>query len=120
MTVTSGVNRLGLIFSPAPTYTAPMATLTRLFPLLKQLGLDDQKAQEFIETIEKGLIEHVATKADLEKMRADLEKMRADLEKMKADLSVRIESTKTDLLRWLFGAWATLFLAILALFFKFP
>ncbi|RMH07986.1 MAG: DUF1640 domain-containing protein [Nitrospirae bacterium] len=141
-----------------------MTTLTRLFPLLKQLGLDDQKAQEFIETLEGGLIEHVASKTDLEKVHADLavkieaikadlatkieasktdvekihadlavkiealkadqEKVKADLttkiETTKADLAVKIEASKADLLRWLFGAWATLFLAILALFLKLP
>jgi len=123
-----------------------MATLTRLYPLLKQIGLDDQKSQEFIETLEGGLLEHVASKTDLEKVRAelkvdiekvradlkadiekakvelkaDIEKVKLDLEKIKAELSVKIESSKGDLLRWLFGAWATLFLAILALFLKLP
>jgi len=112
-----------------------MVTLTRLYPLLKQIGLDDQKSQEFIETLEGGLLEQVASKTDLEKvktelkadiekvkaeLKADIEKVKLDLEKIKAELSVKIESTKGELLRWLFGAWATLFLAILALFLKFP
>jgi|GEM_PF-6526244 len=105
-----------------------MVTLTRLYPLLKQIGLDDQKSQEFIETLEGGLLEQVASKTDLEKikaeLKADIEKvkaeLKADIEKVRTELSVKIESTKAELLRWLFGAWATLFLAILALFLKFP
>jgi len=92
-------------------------TLTRLFPLLKQIGLDDQKSQEFIETLEGGLLEQVASKTDLEKVTAEL---KADMEKVKAELSVKIELSKVELLRWLFGMWATPFLAILALFLKFP
>lgn len=83
-----------------------MTTLTRLYPLLKQLGLDDQKSQEFIETLEASLLEQVATKTDLEKV--------------KAELLVKIEATRSELLRWLFGAWAALFLAILAVFLKLP
>ena len=95
-----------------------MATLIKLYPLLKQLGLDDQKSQEFIETLEQGLLEHVATKTDVEKVRANLtqeiEKVRLEIEKLRAS----VEGTRAELLKWLFGAWATLFLAILALFFK--
>lgn len=68
--------------------------------------LHDQKSQEFIETLEGGLLEKVASKTDLEKV--------------KAELSVKIEFSKVELLQWLFGMWATLFLAILALFLKFP
>ena len=90
-----------------------MATLTRLYPLLKQLGLDDQHSQEFIETLETGLLDQIATKVDIEKVRAEIEKVRAEL-------LVKIEATKSDLLRWLFGFWVTLFLAILALFLKLP
>lgn len=101
-----------------------MVTLTRLYPLLKQLGLGDQQSQEFIQTLEEGLLDQVATKLDLEKVRVEIEKVRADLtrdiEKIRADLTVEIERAKVALLRWLFGAWATLFLAILALFFKLP
>ena len=132
-----------------------MATLIHLYPLLKQLGLDDRKSQEFIDTLDTAFLEHAATKADVEKVHADLsveiqkvradlsveiEKVRADLsveiEKVRADLSVEIqkvradlsveiekvrttiEAGKSDTLRWMFGAWATLFLAILALLFK--
>ena len=117
---------------------ACMATLTRLYPLLKQLGLDDQHSQEFIETLETGLLDQIATKVDIEKVRAeiekvraeiekvraelkvDIEKVRAEIEKVRAELLVKIEATKSDLLRWLFGFWVTLFLAILALFLKLP
>lgn len=94
-----------------------MTTLTRLYPLLKQLGLDDQKSQEFIETLEASLLEQVATKTDLERVKAEL---KIDIEKVKAELLVKIEATRSELLRWLFGAWATLFLAILAVFLKLP
>jgi len=100
-----------------------MVTLTRLYPLLKQIGLDDQQSQECIETLEGGLLEQVVSKTDLEKvkaeLKADIEKVKLVLEKVKAELSVSIESSKAEFLRWLIGAWATLFLVILALFLKF-
>jgi len=101
-----------------------MVTLTRLYPLLKQIGVADQASQEFIESLEGDLLEQVANKTDLEKVKAELksdsEKGNNDLENVNAELSVKIESSKADLLRWLFGAWGTQFLAILAVFLKFP
>ncbi len=120
-----------LQFPHDPLILRPMATLTRLYPLLKQLGLDDQRSQEFIETLETGLLDQVATKTDIEKIRGeiekvrsdlkiDIEKVRAEIEKVRAELLVKIEGTKSELIRWLFGAWVTLFLAILALFLKLP
>jgi len=92
-----------------------MATLTRLYPILKQMGLDDQTSQTFIQTLEEGTTAGLATTVDLEKVRADLA---MKVEKVRADLTVEIEKVRTDLLRWLFGAWATLFPAVLGLFFK--
>jgi hypothetical protein len=106
-----------LQFPRNPLILQPMATLTRLYPLLKQLGLDDQRSQEFIETLETGLLDQIATKTDIEKIRAEL---KTDIEKVRGELLVKIEGTKSELIRWLFGAWVTLFLAILALFLKLP
>lgn len=42
-----------------------MATLARLYPILKQIGLDDGKANEFVDIIEQSLREGLATKEDL-------------------------------------------------------
>jgi len=39
-----------------------MATLAKLYPILKDLGLEDQKANEFVEIIDESRKEGLATK----------------------------------------------------------
>ncbi|MEA3415681.1 MAG: hypothetical protein U9R02_05915 [Thermodesulfobacteriota bacterium] len=42
-----------------------MTTLAKLYPILKDLGLENQKANEFVEIIDESRKEDLATKADL-------------------------------------------------------
>ena len=42
-----------------------MATLAKLYPILKDLGLEDQKANEFVEIIDESRKEGLATKEDI-------------------------------------------------------
>lgn len=51
-----------------------MATIAKLYPILKELGLDDLKANEFVEIIEQSRKEDLATKADLKDLEIRLVK----------------------------------------------
>ena len=42
-----------------------MATIARLYPILKNLGLNDQKANEFVEIIDQSRKEGLATRNDI-------------------------------------------------------
>ena len=42
-----------------------MATIAKLYPILKNLGLDDQKANEFVEIIDQSRKEELATRNDI-------------------------------------------------------
>lgn len=81
-----------------------MSTIATLYPLLKEMGLDDEKSQQFIETIADGLAENLATKIDITNLRAEVKEDIANL--------------KAEILKWMFGVWVTIFLAIIALFLK--
>ncbi|MBW1706554.1 MAG: hypothetical protein JRJ86_15530 [Deltaproteobacteria bacterium] len=51
-----------------------MPTLVKLYPILKDLGLDDQKANEFVEIIDQSRKEGLATKEDLKDLEIRLVK----------------------------------------------
>jgi hypothetical protein len=66
-----------------------MATLAKLYPILKDLGLEDQKANEFVEIIDQSRKEGLATKEDIK----DLEiRFKEDIK----DLEIR-------LVKWIIG-----------------
>ena len=51
-----------------------MTTIAKLYPILKDLGLDDVKANEFVEIIDQSRKEDLATKADLKDLEIRLVK----------------------------------------------
>ncbi|MBW2105805.1 MAG: DUF1640 domain-containing protein [Deltaproteobacteria bacterium] len=51
-----------------------MATLAKLYPILKDLGLEDEKANEFVEIIDQSRREGLATKEDLKDLEIRLVK----------------------------------------------
>ncbi|MEA1991301.1 MAG: hypothetical protein U9N58_03775 [Thermodesulfobacteriota bacterium] len=51
-----------------------MATLAKLYPILKDLGLEDQKANEFVEIIDQSRKEGLATKEDIKDLEIRLVK----------------------------------------------
>ena len=51
-----------------------MTTLAKLYPILKDLGLENQKANEFVEIIDESRKEDLATKADLKDLEIRLVK----------------------------------------------
>lgn len=67
-----------------------MSTITKLYPLLKDIGLDDKKSQEFIEIIEvsyrseteqeiKKLVTNETFLAETTKLREEMANMKVDL-----------------------------------------
>jgi hypothetical protein len=51
-----------------------MATLAKLYPILKDLGLENQKANEFVEIIDQSRKEVLATKEDIKDLEIRLVK----------------------------------------------
>ncbi len=51
-----------------------MTTLAKLYPILKDLGLEDQKANEFVEIIDQSRKEGLATKEDIKDLEIRLVK----------------------------------------------
>ena len=51
-----------------------MATLAKLYPILKDLGLENQKANEFVEIIDQSRKEELATKEDIKDLEIRLVK----------------------------------------------
>ncbi len=51
-----------------------MTTLAKLYPILKDLGLEDQKANEFVEIIDQSHKEGLATKEDVKDLEIRLVK----------------------------------------------
>jgi hypothetical protein len=82
-----------------------MATLAKLYPILKDLGLEDQKANEFVEIIDESRKEGLATREDIK----DLEiRFKEDIK----DLEIR-------LVKWIIGlmiAQTSISIALLKLF----
>ncbi|MCP5005652.1 MAG: DUF1640 domain-containing protein [Planctomycetes bacterium] len=67
-----------------------MSTITKLYPLLKDIGLDDKKSQEFIEIIEdshhlkiekeiKGLVTNETFITEISKLREEMSNMKVEL-----------------------------------------
>ena len=51
-----------------------MATVAKLYPILKHMGLDDLKASEFVEIIDQSRKEGLATKEDIKDLEIRLVK----------------------------------------------
>ena len=51
-----------------------MATLAKLYPILKDPGLENQKANEFVEIIDQSRKEELATKEDIKDLEIRLVK----------------------------------------------
>ena len=80
-----------------------MPTITKLYPLLKDIGLDDKKSQEFIEIIE----ESYRSKIERETNRlVTNETFLTEISKIREEISlIRIEmaSMKVELIKWNVG-----------------
>ena len=74
-----------------------MSTITKLYPLLKDLGLDDKKSQEFIEIVEgayhskieqetKTLVTNETFLTEISKIREEISLIRIEMASMKVEL----------------------------------
>ncbi len=94
---------------------------------MNDFKLTEEKAMEYIESIEKVVEEKTDSKTTEMKslfkedfMRLDLkiEQFRSGLELKMKDLEVRIESTKNETLKWFIGGFVVIVLMVLGLYFK--
>ncbi len=67
-----------------------MTTITKLFPLLKDIGLDDKKSQEFIEIIEDTYHSQIEQETNRlvtnETFVSEMAKLRVEMSSMKVEL----------------------------------
>jgi len=74
-----------------------MSTITKLYPLLKDIGLDDKKSQEFIEIIEgsyrseteqevRKLVTNETFLTEITKLREEMARIRVEMANMKVEL----------------------------------
>lgn len=70
-----------------------MSTITKLYPLLKDLGLDDKKSQEIIEGPYRS-----ETEQEIEKLVTN-ETFLTEITKLREDMA----NTKVDLIKWNVG-----------------
>ena len=67
-----------------------MTTITKLYPLLKDIGLDDKKSQEFIEIIEESYNSKIERETNRlvtnETFVSEMAKLRIEMASMKVDL----------------------------------
>ncbi|MFQ5685942.1 MAG: hypothetical protein ACE5GV_04715 [Candidatus Scalindua sp.] len=94
-----------------------MPTITKLYPLLKDIGLDDKKSQEFIEIIEssyhseieqeiKKLVTNETFLTETTKLREEMAILRGDMAILRGDMAKireEIANMKVDLIKWSVG-----------------
>lgn len=87
--------------------------MLKTYDLIKKLApkLGEDEAKDLISFVEESRGD-VATKADLQVFatKADIEKQ---IQGVRTELKTEIQAVKFDLLKWLFGFWITIILAIL-------
>jgi len=80
-----------------------MATITKLYPLLKEIGLNDQKSQEFIEIIEDSyhskIEEEIKKLVSNETFLTETTKLRAEMANIKEEMA----DMKVELIKWNVG-----------------
>jgi Protein of unknown function (DUF1640). len=87
-----------------------MTTITKLYPLLKDIGLDDKKSQEFIEIIEesynskieqetKSLVTNETFLTETTRLRQEMGKIREEISLIRVEMA----SMKTELIKWNVG-----------------
>jgi hypothetical protein len=90
-----------------------MATITKLYPLLKDIGLDDKKSQEFIEIIEgsyrseteqeiKKLVTNETFLTEITKLREEMANMKVELIKWSVGTIIAVAGVVTAITK-LFG-----------------
>ena len=76
-----------------------MATIAKLYPILKNLGLDDQKANEFVEIIDQTRKEGLATKEDINNLENNIKDLELRMVKWIIGLMIAQTSITIALLK---------------------
>ena len=76
-----------------------MATIAKLYPILKKLGLDDQKANEFVEIIDQSRKEGLATREDIKNLENDIKDLELRMVKWIIGLMIAQTSITIALLK---------------------
>ena len=87
-----------------------MSTITKLYPLLKDIGLDDKKSQEFIEIIEgscrpeteqevRKLVTNETFLTETTKLREEMAVLRGEMAKIREEVA----NMKVELIKWNVG-----------------
>lgn len=82
----------------------------QLFQILKQ-KLGEKEAEALVTFVDSKLKEN--NEANLKVVAT-----REDVVRLKGDLETKISDTKSDIIRWVFGIFVVLMLAIIGLYFK--
>jgi len=82
----------------------------QLFQILKQ-KLGEKEAEALVTFVDSKLKEN--NEANLKVIAT-----REDVVKLKGDLETKMSGTKSDIVRWIFGIFVVLMLAIIGLYFK--
>ncbi len=82
----------------------------QLFQILKQ-KLGEKEAEALVTFVDSKLKEN--NEANLKVVAT-----REDVVRLKGDLETKISETKSDIIRWVFGIFVVLMLAIIGLYFK--
>ncbi|HHT9124464.1 MAG TPA: hypothetical protein ACFYD6_01450 [Candidatus Brocadiia bacterium] len=87
--------------------------MLKTYDLIKKLApkLGEDEAKDLISFVEESKGE-AATKADLQifATKTDLEKQ---IQALRTELKIEMQTIKSDLLKWQFGFWITIIIAIL-------
>ena len=92
-------------------------TITKLYPLLKDIGLDDKKSQEFIEIIEnsyrseteqeiKKLVTNETFLTETTKSREDMAVLRGEMAVLREEMAKireEVANMKVELIKWNVG-----------------
>ena len=95
------------------------ATEIKLYDFFrKELKLDDNRAKIFTEILYES-IENNTTRINTQyksELQSDLQKMEMQLRTDMQKMEIQIKETKTDMIKWFFAFFVTLFIMILGLY----
>jgi hypothetical protein len=95
-----------------------------LFQILRQ-KVGESEAEALVGFIDAKIKENnevnlkiVASKEDVAMVKGDIAVVKEDIAKLEGRLSVKITESKADVLKWMFGGFFAMMLALIGLYFK--
>ncbi len=89
----------------------------QLFQILK-LKLGEKEAEALVTFVDNKLKESNESNLKVLSTKEDIHLLRNELTQTKGELETKIAETKSDIIRWVFGIFIVLMLAIIGLYFK--